>query len=72
VPEQVAGCEGAFLIEPGDYRALAEKILLVYSLSKSEIIELGMKNMKSILHTYDNERIAREFASLFECVTNRK
>ncbi|MEM2507190.1 MAG: glycosyltransferase family 4 protein [Nitrososphaeria archaeon] len=70
IPEQVAGCEGAFLIEPGDHKALAENILHVSGLSKSRVIELGMKNRELIMKKFDNEITTRKFVSILERVMN--
>ncbi|MEM2175611.1 MAG: glycosyltransferase, partial [Candidatus Micrarchaeia archaeon] len=70
IPEQVIGCKGAFLIKPGDYRALAEYILAVYGLSRSKVAELGMENRKLIMKKFDNEKTASKFVSLFERVAD--
>jgi len=68
IPEQVEGCEGTFLFEPGDYKALAKDILYVGSLSKEKTVELGAKNREFILKKFNNEKIVGEFIGLLKKV----
>jgi glycosyltransferase involved in cell wall biosynthesis len=68
IPEQVVGCEGTFLFEPGDYKALAKDILYVRSLSKEKTVELGVKNREFIVKKFNNEKIVGEFTDLLKKV----
>ena len=71
IPEQAAGCEGVFLFEPGDYKALAERVLFVAGLSEKECVELGMKNREFLAERFNNEKIVDEFCRLLETVVDR-
>jgi glycosyltransferase involved in cell wall biosynthesis len=70
IPEQVVGCEGAFLFEPRDYNALAESILYVEGLNKEKAVELGIRNRELISNKFNNEKIARGFIGLLEKVVD--
>lgn len=68
ISEQTIGCKGVFLIEPGDYKALAENILYVEGLTKEKAIELGIKNRECIMKRFTDEKIAEELISVLEKV----
>jgi glycosyltransferase involved in cell wall biosynthesis len=70
IPEQVAGCKGAFLFEAGDYKALAEIILHVKDLNKDKVVKLGMQNREFALKKFNSDKIAKSFISLLEKVAN--
>lgn len=70
IPEQVAGCEGTFLFEPGDYYALAKNILHVEGLSREKAVELGVRNREFIVKRFNNEKIVGEFSNLLEKVVD--
>jgi glycosyltransferase involved in cell wall biosynthesis len=64
IPEQVAGCDGAFLFDVGDYKQLAERILYVENLSQEDKRELGLKNRECIMKRFDNKKIIAVFSDL--------
>jgi glycosyltransferase involved in cell wall biosynthesis len=68
IPEQVKGCDGAFLVEPRDYKALAERILYINGLSRDQSYELGIKNKEFIMKKFDNARVGHDFSAMLEKV----
>lgn len=66
IPEQVEGCPGAFLFNPGDYKQLAERIDVVKNLKNGTMAELGSRNKEILLKRFNNKRILRQFIILLE------
>lgn len=64
IPEQVVGCKGAFLFEPGNHKELAEKIEFVSSLDSEATTDLGNHNMEFLTRKFDNQKTLRDFMSL--------
>ena len=71
IPEQVAGCEGAFLFDAGDYEHLTEKMLYVRGLSKETVVNLGTKNRECTMRKFDNGKIATDFVNLLVKVADK-
>jgi glycosyltransferase involved in cell wall biosynthesis len=69
MPEQLEGCRGAILCEPGDSKMLAESIEHVHSLSRDEIVDLGFQNKESFLRRFNNDSSVKKFISLCENLT---
>jgi glycosyltransferase involved in cell wall biosynthesis len=69
IPEQVEGCEGAFLFEPGDERQLMETIEMAKSLSKDQVNDFGMRNKEVFLQRFNNESSIRKFIRICEQLT---
>lgn len=68
IPEQVEGCKGAFMIEPGNHMELAESLQRVGSLSKETAADLGVKNREAFVSHFNNERTMRDFVRVCEGV----
>jgi glycosyltransferase involved in cell wall biosynthesis len=66
MPEQLEGCKGAILSEPGNPKMLAESIEYVHSLSRDEIVDLGAQNRELFLSRFNNDLSVRKFISLCE------
>jgi glycosyltransferase involved in cell wall biosynthesis len=66
MPEQVEGCKGAILVEPGDSKMLAEAIEYVMDLSKEEVVDLGSQNREVFLSRFNNYSSVRKFINLCE------
>lgn len=71
IPEEVAGCKGAFLFSAGDYKQLAEKILYVRSLSRASVVDLALKNREKIVKRFSNKEIVADFISLLMKVSDK-
>jgi len=70
IPEQVEGCEGAFLFEAGDYRELARLIDYISGLNMEALIELGSKNRESLLRRFRSEKVSNSIIELINRITN--
>jgi glycosyltransferase involved in cell wall biosynthesis len=68
IPEQVEGCEGAFLFNPGNYKQLAELIDYVNGLSKESLANLGLKNREVFLKKFGNDKTLAKFIDLVKTV----
>ena len=66
IPEQLEGCKGAILCDPGNVNMLAGSIEYVNGLERDEVFELGCKNRESFLNRFDNYSSIRKFMSLCE------
>lgn len=66
IPEQVEGCKGAFLVEAGDYRSLAEELQYVDGLSREVVADLGTQSRKVFMSNFNNERTIRNFIRVCE------
>lgn len=66
IPEQVEGCKGVWLSEPGNHEQLATSLDLVSDLSEGEAEELGVRNREAFLKHFDNNRTVKEFANICE------
>lgn len=69
IPEQVEGCKGAFLCEPGDSEELADTIEMVANLSRQDVESLGSQNRETFLKRFDNESSIRKFINICEHLT---
>jgi glycosyltransferase involved in cell wall biosynthesis len=69
IPEQVEGCAGAFLFEPGDERQLLETIEMTKSFSKDQVNDFGMRNKEVFLRRFNNESSIRKFIRICEHLT---
>lgn len=69
IPEQVEGCKGALLCEPGNPKQLAEAIEFVKSLNRESVAELGFHSKETFLKRFDNETTVRRFISICEHLT---
>lgn len=72
IPEQVAGCDGAFLFDAMDYKQLAEKMLYVRGLSKESLVDLGIKNRQCVMRKFSNEKTAADFINLLVNVADKE
>jgi glycosyltransferase involved in cell wall biosynthesis len=66
IPEQIEGCKGAILCEPGNVKMLADSIEYVDSLRKDALVELGHQNRETFLKRFNNYSSVRKFISLCE------
>ena len=66
IPEQVEGCKGALLCEPGNPKQLAEAIERVKSLNRENIAELGFQSKETFLKRFDNKTTIRTFINICE------
>ena len=70
IPEQVEGCQGAFLFETGRHDQLAQMIRYVHGLSRETAIDLGMKNRDTFLKKFNNKTASRRFALVAERIAH--
>jgi glycosyltransferase involved in cell wall biosynthesis len=66
IPEQVEGCKGVFLFEPGNYHELAEKLDYICNLSQENLKDLGVSNREVFLKRFDNGRSISAFLGICE------
>jgi glycosyltransferase involved in cell wall biosynthesis len=66
IPEQVEGCKGALLCEPGNSKQLAEAIEFVGSLDREDVAELGFQSKEKFSKRFDNTISIRSFISICE------
>lgn len=64
IPEQLEGCKGALLCEPGNPRQLAEAIESVKCLNRETIVELGSQSRETFLKRFNNETTIKSFSSV--------
>jgi glycosyltransferase involved in cell wall biosynthesis len=64
LPEVTAGCPGALLFRPGDYRELSDQLDIVKGLSRERAVDLGARNREVILKKYSNKIIIEQFMDL--------
>jgi glycosyltransferase involved in cell wall biosynthesis len=69
IPEQVEGCRGVFLCEPGDSEDLADNMEIVGGLSGEDAEELGWQNRETFLSRFKNESSIRKFISICNRLT---
>jgi len=69
IPEQVQGCNGAYLSEAGNTSELAESIQAVHGLKKEEAANLGAQNKSTFLRRFDNESTLKRFINLCDNLT---
>lgn len=69
IPEQVEGCKGAFLCEPGDSKQLADTMELITGLNREEMNDLGSQNREVFLRRFNNDSSIRKFISICEHLT---
>ena len=69
IPEQLEGCKGAILCEPGSSKNLAEAINHVHNLRRDEIIDLGCQNRETFLSRFNNDYSVRKFINVCEHLT---
>lgn len=55
VPEQVAGCKGAFLFESGNYLELSKAIEYVESLTREQLLDMANQNQETFTRNFNNE-----------------
>lgn len=72
IPEQVVGCEGAFLFDAGDYEQLVDRVLYVKGLNRDAMIDLGLKNREQVMKQFSNEKILGNFIDLLTEVSSNK
>jgi len=65
IPEVIKDGENGFLIEPGDYRELAEKIILLVADGKFRE-RIGKKNYEIVREKHDIRRVVREIDEAYE------
>lgn len=69
IPEVISDGENGFLIEPGDYEALADKINFL--LANDEFRrKIGELNSKTARDKYDVKRVFREIAGVYDSLLN--
>jgi glycosyltransferase involved in cell wall biosynthesis len=61
MPEQLKGCRGATLLEPGNYKGLAEAIVSTGKLGGEVVADLGYHNRESFLKRYSTENTIEAF-----------
>jgi glycosyltransferase involved in cell wall biosynthesis len=66
IPEQVEGCKGAFLCEPGDCRQLADTMEMVSGLNIEELNDIGSQSREVFLRRFNNESSIRKFINICE------
>ncbi len=69
MPEQLEGCKGAILCDPGDSEMLAKSIQYVQGLTMDEIVDLGYQNKESFLRRFNNDSSIKKFIKLCENLT---
>jgi glycosyltransferase involved in cell wall biosynthesis len=66
IPEYVGDLPGVKLVPPNDVNALTNALEWALSLSRSEAIELGLKNREEILRKFSARKITKLLAKIFE------
>lgn len=66
IPEQVKGCKGAFLFEPGAKRQLSETIEMVKGFNKDQVEDFGSQSKEVFLQRFNNESSIRRFIRICE------
>ncbi|MDG6988702.1 MAG: glycosyltransferase family 4 protein [Nitrososphaerota archaeon] len=66
----VAATRSGFVVEPGDYKAVAKAVLFLYS-HKAEAIRLGTRGRGVVQQNYTMEAVGRSLITLIEAL-NRK
>jgi glycosyltransferase involved in cell wall biosynthesis len=66
IPEQVRGCNGAFLCEPGNGRQLSDTLELVNGFSGEQMNDLGIHNREVFLRRFNNDSSARKLITICE------
>jgi glycosyltransferase involved in cell wall biosynthesis len=69
IPEQVEGCKGVFVSEPGDSKQLAANIDRVSTLSREEAEDLGWHNREVFSKRFNNESTIKKFISICDHLT---
>lgn len=64
IPEQVKGCKGVYLFEPGNHRELAEILSYVKGLDKNAVFEMSYHNREVFFRTFDNEKTISDFGRI--------
>ena len=64
IPEEVEGCEGAFLFEAGNFQELADTLEYSNSLTREVVVDLATQSREVVAKRFCNERIAQSFAKL--------
>jgi glycosyltransferase involved in cell wall biosynthesis len=64
IPEQVAGCKGAFLFDAGNHGQLAEKLLLVKDMDNETKVDLGTRNREFVLGKFNNDKTIADFSAI--------
>ena len=65
IPMQIRDCWNGFLIRPGDYRQLAEKLLYLIE-NKDERIRMGKNSRKLAIKEFSWEKIAKRYLEVYE------
>jgi len=66
IPEQVEGCKGVFLCEPGDKKQLADTIEMVKGLNDDQVSDFGLQSREVFLRRFNNESSVRKFIRICE------
>lgn len=69
IPEQVEGCEGAFLFDAGDIDQLMQTLDIVTGMGSEQIDELGSQNKETFLRMFDNDSSIRKFIKICDKLT---
>jgi glycosyltransferase involved in cell wall biosynthesis len=72
IPEQVAGCKGAFLFDAGDHERLIDRVLYVKNLDRETMNDLGLKNREQVMKQFSNEKILGNFIDLLTKVSSHE
>lgn len=64
IPEVIDEGKNGFLIQPGDYKALAEKIVILAKDKKARQ-EMGKNNLHKIMDQYDQSIIIRKLSNVY-------
>ena len=64
IPEVIDEGKNGFLIQPGDYEALAEKIVILAKDHKARQ-EMGKNNLVKIMEQYDQSIIIRKLSNVY-------
>lgn len=68
IPEQVEGCKGAFLCEPGNPFELVRAIRQVRSLKREVTIDMGYQNREVFVRRFNNERTIKDFTEIVDAL----
>lgn len=66
IPEQVEGCKGVILCQPGNFVELAETADFVRGFDKEVVEDLGIQNREAFLKRFNNKASATKFVSICE------
>jgi glycosyltransferase involved in cell wall biosynthesis len=61
ITEQVKGCKGVYLFEPGNHRELAEILSYAKELDKNAVFEMSCHNREVFSRTFNNEKTMSDF-----------